>query len=121
MLGGLQAIYHYRQGVLKDAETMADFYLDKGREGGYDEAMHTLFASSTGAEVGGAVFVLILVIAVLALAGFEIWMIVDAIQNRRLSSGEKALWVIGMILLHPIIGIIYYFTARKQPPAAPVA
>jgi len=83
--------------------------------------MELLFANETIDFLGGGVFFVTVLIIGLAILAFEIWMIVDAIQNPRLDSTSKALWVVGMILLHPIVGIIYFFTARRRPPAAPVA
>jgi hypothetical protein len=57
--------------------------------------------------------VLLLVILGLVL-WFEIAMFLDAIRNKRLSENEKILWVIGMLLLHPFIAIVYYFTAHSR-------
>ena len=55
-------------------------------------------------------------ITILALAlilAFEIWMFIDAYKNTHLSSNAKVLWLVGMGLLHPIIAVVYYLTARK--------
>jgi hypothetical protein len=53
-----------------------------------------------------------LLIAAVILA-FEIWMFVDAIQNKHISTDRKILWCVGMALLHPFVAIAYYFTDHK--------
>jgi hypothetical protein len=45
---------------------------------------------------------------------FEIMMIISAIKNRAISDKARILWVIGMLLIHPIVAIIYYFTDHKK-------
>lgn len=55
----------------------------------------------------------ILVAAILILV-FEVWMIVDAATNRRISDRAKAWWIVGMLLIHPFVGIIYFFTDRTK-------
>lgn len=55
------------------------------------------------------------VIAILAVVlAFEIWMIVDAIKNKQISNQAKAWWVLGMLIIHPIVAIIYYFTDHRK-------
>lgn len=53
------------------------------------------------------------VILVLAVLAFEVFMFVDAIRNPRLTDTEKILWCLGMIFIHPIVAIVYYFVARS--------
>lgn len=55
-----------------------------------------------------------ILLAILLIFLFEIWMFVDLLQNPRLVSEEKLFWAIGMILIHPIVAIVYYFVARKN-------
>lgn len=57
--------------------------------------------------------VLVFLALALAVLAFEVWMFIDAYQNPRLTSNEKILWMVGMVLIHPFIAIIYYFAARK--------
>ena len=45
---------------------------------------------------------------VLLLFAFWIWMLIDAIQNKGLTDGEKIGWVLAIVFLH-IIGAILYF------------
>ena len=54
-------------------------------------------------------FIFVLTMAIVA---FEIWMLVDVIKNPSLGNGEKALWVIGMFLVHPFVAIAYYLYSR---------
>ena len=57
--------------------------------------------------------IIALVIVALILV-FEIMMIISAIKNRAISDEARILWVIGMLLIHPIVAIIYYFTDHKK-------
>lgn len=52
------------------------------------------------------------VVGLLALA-FSIWMLVDAIQNPRLSGSQRIAWVL-VILLVPCLGPIIYFAAGRS-------
>lgn len=61
--------------------------------------------------IGGAfALLMVLVGAVLSLAGFAfwLWMLVHAITNKNLRDGEKIIWVLVIIFL-PLIGSIIYF------------
>lgn len=64
-------------------------------------------------HLGFALVALALVVAALVLA-FEIWMFVDVIKSRGLSHEERAIWIIGMLLLHPFVAIVYYFMRRSD-------
>jgi hypothetical protein len=70
---------------------------------------------ATGAAAGGFVFALVVALAVLVLA-FEVWMFIDVFKHPTLNNNKKVLWMLGMLLLHPIIAIIYYFTEYKNKP-----
>lgn len=59
-------------------------------------------------------WIAVVIIAVLAIAAFEVWMIVDAVLNRKLSDKAKAWWIVGMVLIHPFVAIIYFFTNRRK-------
>jgi hypothetical protein len=58
--------------------------------------------------------VIVIPLFVLLLLAFEIWMIVDCIKNPKLSDSEKALWVIGMLLIHPFVALIYFLIGRDR-------
>lgn len=57
------------------------------------------------------IFLLLLVLLVLA---FEVWMIINAIQNRELSDTAKLLWLLGMVFIHPFVAIAYYFMVYRK-------
>jgi len=61
----------------------------------------------------GFVFIAILVIAAVTLL-FEIVMIISAFKNKHISPEIKALWILGMLLIHPFVAIIYYFTDYQK-------
>jgi hypothetical protein len=61
----------------------------------------------------GAWLPIIIVIALFILA-FEIWMIVDAAINKKLSDKAKAWWIVGMLIIHPFVGIAYFFTYHRK-------
>ena len=52
-------------------------------------------------------------IGILALI-FQIWMLVDAIQNPRLEGSQRIVWVLVIILLPCLGSIIYYFAGRGR-------
>ena len=45
---------------------------------------------------------------------FWIWMLIDAIQNKGLTDGEKIGWVLAIVFLHIIGAILYYFIGRSK-------
>jgi hypothetical protein len=57
---------------------------------------------------------LLLVLAALIISVFEIVMFINAILNKFINGGRKALWIIGMLLIHPFVAIAYYFTDYKK-------
>lgn len=56
----------------------------------------------------------IIIVLLLLILAFEIWMFVSAITNKFITGNAKALWIVGMVLIHPIVAIIYYFTDYKK-------
>jgi hypothetical protein len=63
----------------------------------------------------------ILVTIGLLLSAFWIWMLIDAVQNRGLTDGEKVGWVLVVVFLHFIGALLYFFIGRPKgnmPPAA---
>ncbi len=53
------------------------------------------------------------IIALLAFI-FWIWMIIDVIQNKGLTDGEKIGWVLAVIFLHIIGALLYFFIGRPK-------
>jgi hypothetical protein len=50
----------------------------------------------------------------LFLTVFWIWMLVSAIQNRGLTDGEKTGWVLGIVFLHFLGSLLYFFIGRPK-------
>jgi hypothetical protein len=61
----------------------------------------------------GAWLPIIIVIAILIFA-FEIWMIVDAAINKVITDKAKTWWIIGMLIIHPFVAIVYFFTDHRK-------
>jgi hypothetical protein len=51
----------------------------------------------------------VIIIVLLALTVFEVMMFIDAYQNKNLSRDARLLWLAGMLLIHPLVAIAYYF------------
>lgn len=62
---------------------------------------------------GVSLFLLIGIVA-LGVLIFEILMFLNVLKNQRLSDTEKILWAVGMLFIHPIVAIVYYFTAYSK-------
>ena len=56
----------------------------------------------------------ILIVFALLIAAFEVWMIVDAAINKKLSDKAKTWWIIGMLVIHPFVAIVYFFTDHRK-------
>jgi hypothetical protein len=59
-------------------------------------------------------FMMIFGIIALLACVFWIWMLIDAIQNKGLSDGEKIGWVLAIVFLHIIGALLYFFIARSK-------
>jgi hypothetical protein len=62
----------------------------------------------------GLFLVLFLVTIGLLLFAFWIWMLIDAIQNKGLTDGEKVGWVLAVVFLHFIGALLYLFIGRPK-------
>lgn len=62
----------------------------------------------------GLFMVLFVVTIGLLLFAFWIWMLIDAIQNKGLTDGEKIGWVLAIVLLHFLGGLLYCFIGRPK-------
>ena len=62
----------------------------------------------------GLVAGLIVIAAVALILAFELWMLISAITNKNISDTARIWWIIGMVLVHPIVAIVYYFTDYKK-------
>ena len=59
-------------------------------------------------------FMMIFGIIALLACVFWIWMLIDAIQNKGLTDGEKIGWVLSIVFLHIIGALLYFFIARSK-------
>ncbi len=50
----------------------------------------------------------------LLLTVFWIWMLVDAVQNKGLSDGEKTGWVLAIVFFHFIGSLLYFCIGRPK-------
>ena len=70
------------------------------------------------AGLGVLLVIMLLAGLSLALTVFWIWMLVDAIQNKGITDGEKVGWVLAIVFFHFIGSVLYFFIGRpkgKQP------
>ena len=74
------------------------------------------------ATFGISIFSLLLGLFIFGFAVFAfvfwIWMLIDAIQNRGLSEGEKIGWVLAIVFLHALGGLLYFLIGRPKRHAA---
>ena len=59
-------------------------------------------------------FILFMGIIGLLVCAFWVWMIVDAIQNKGLTDGEKVCWVLAVVFLHILGAILYFFIGHPK-------
>jgi hypothetical protein len=45
---------------------------------------------------------------------FWVWMFIDCLQNPRLQSTEKLIWVLVLLFLHVLGPILYFVIGREQ-------
>ena len=62
----------------------------------------------------GLFLILFLVTVGLLVFAFWIWMLIDAIQNKGLTDGEKVGWVLATVFLHFIGALLYFFIGRPK-------
>ena len=69
--------------------------------------MHPVFMPLFGFLIIGGAFLGLLEII------FQIWMLVDAIQNPRLEGSQRIVWVL-VIILMPCLGPVLYFAVGRS-------
>ena len=69
------------------------------------------FGDLLGLSIGLAIIVIAVIVAIFV---FEVWMFVNAILNKNISDTRKILWVVGMLFIHPLVAIGYYFTDYQK-------
>ena len=71
-------------------------------------------SSHAGWSIFGILFGLFMLAVGVLLFAFWIWMLIDAIQNKALSSTEKMVWVLVIVFLHFLGALIYFFVGRSR-------
>ena len=66
------------------------------------------------AGIGVLLLILFSVGIGVALTVFWIWMLVDAIQNKGITDGEKVGWVLAIVFFHFIGSVLYFFIGRPK-------
>jgi hypothetical protein len=75
-----------------------------------------------GIQEHGTIFVsilalfIILIGLVIALLIFEVIMFINVIRNPNIDQDRKILWLLGMLLIHPFVAIVYRYTDYKKNP-----
>lgn len=59
--------------------------------------------------IGGVAFTLVGILELI----FQIWMLVDAIQNPRLQGSQRIVWVL-VIIFMPCLGPVLYFAVGRS-------
>lgn len=58
--------------------------------------------------------ILIGAVIAIALFAFWIWMLIHAITNKGLDTGEKVVWVLVILFLHALGALIYFLVGRPK-------
>ena len=67
--------------------------------------------------IGGIIGIfMLLFLAIVGLLAFVfwIWMIIDAIQNKGLTDGEKIAWVLVVVFMHCLGGLLYFLIGHPK-------
>lgn len=66
--------------------------------------------------LGGLELLVVMFVAGLAVLGtvFWVWMLIDAIQNKGLTDGEKIGWVLAIVFLHCLGALLYLLIGRPK-------
>jgi len=77
-----------------------------------------MLAAIDPGDVGGLIFLLIILAVVIPVAIasviFWIWMLISAVQNKGLSEGEKIAWVLILVFVHLLGAILYFFIGHPK-------
>jgi Phospholipase_D-nuclease N-terminal len=66
-----------------------------------------------GGIIGIFVLLFLAIIGLLAFV-FWIWMIIDAVQNKGLTEGEKIAWVLVVVFLHCLGALLYFLIGHPK-------
>jgi hypothetical protein len=60
--------------------------------------------------------ILLILVLFLPLLFMEVYLFVHAMRNPQITTAARLVWGIGMLLIHPFIAIIYFFTDYQKHP-----
>jgi hypothetical protein len=66
-----------------------------------------------GGIIGIFVLLFLAIVGLLAFV-FWIWMIIDAVQNKGLTDGEKIAWVLVVVFLHCLGALLYFLIGHPK-------
>jgi len=67
-----------------------------------------------GSGIVGLLVIAFFAAIALSLFVFWIWMLIDAIKNRWLTSTERIVWVLVIVFLHWLGAVVYFFAGRQK-------
>jgi hypothetical protein len=73
-----------------------------------------MFAAGIVHGIGALLALMIILPVALLMTAFWIWMLVDAIQNKGITDGEKVGWVLAIVFFHLIGSLLYLFIGRPK-------
>lgn len=61
----------------------------------------------------------LLILAMLLILAFEIWMLVDVLEFRKVPTKSRVAWVVGMFLIHPFVAMAYILVRSRYKRVKP--
>jgi hypothetical protein len=49
----------------------------------------------------------------LLILAFEVWMLVDVLEFRKVPTNSRVAWVVGMFLIHPFVALAYLLVRSR--------
>ncbi|HEX8522141.1 MAG TPA: PLD nuclease N-terminal domain-containing protein [Tepidisphaeraceae bacterium] len=89
--------------LLREAQQLLEVHMNE---------LMLLAQSNSGVAAGGAVVMVLFVVAAIA-SIFWLWMLIDCLVSN-MPVAEKVLWAVVILFLHLLGAIIYFFVARKK-------
>ena len=63
--------------------------------------------------------VALLIAAMLLILAFEVWMLVDVLEFRKVPTKSRVAWVVGMFLIHPFVALAYILVRSRYKRVTP--
>jgi hypothetical protein len=55
----------------------------------------------------------LLIVAMLLVLAFEVWMLIDVLEFRKVPTNSRVAWVVGMFLIHPFVAMAYILVRSR--------